>query len=656
MKKLLTLFCLLVGTCVVAQEIITLPSNIMDAMAANGAYCPNSLDDDIGSGGLDFNGGLIFDQEIEFKIETAANSSALLMNISFSFVGTDNPNVFVRGNRTIELYRLNDSENSIVVFRQMRDAPQNHTNWLNQAGQVDTWEDEGDGGIFCEDDNVPDFGIGYAGNAVDQIFVDLELQGDTGGSDISDDRDCACDTRVMEMTFFYDVEIGIAPDEDRDGVQDEPVYDFFIDNAPDEYNPDQADTDQDGVGDASDNCINTSNPEQLDCDQDGVGDACDFENYDFAVSNAQVLCPSLGRDIVWSAEVTNLSDVGAQIVVQGWLSDNATPGDPADRAAGGIRVPFAAGETKTVEFGGTIPCALCDPSDPPPNAYGYLLVELDWENQFQECDESNNLTSVALTPDYPADICDQDQDGVVDLEDNCPAISNQDQADSDQDGMGDLCDPDDDNDGVEDLADNCPFVHNADQIDLDQDGEGYACEGDIALCDFRPEIEQRVADLGLNFFARNILRGFIRSACWQCTNGLKWGAELSLRSFNDLLDGHNYVDQLKKKELMELVELLRAGVETDKVDCSNQGRFGDAIVIERFSEGEEISAFPNPTPGRLYFSQQLSRAEVYNALGQLVQVMHEVTEIDLSELNPAIYVVRTRTRDGHSKAFQIVKE
>ncbi|MFD1616282.1 discoidin domain-containing protein [Gelatiniphilus marinus] len=42
------------------------------------------------------------------------------------------------------------------------------------------------------------------------------------------------------------------------------------------------------------------------------------------------------------------------------------------------------------------------------------------------------------------------------VNDNCPGVDNQDQADFDGDGMGDACDDDDDNDGVLDADDECP--------------------------------------------------------------------------------------------------------------------------------------------------------------------------------------------------------
>ncbi len=63
-----------------------------------------------------------------------------------------------------------------------------------------------------------------------------------------------------------------------------------------------------------------------------------------------------------------------------------------------------------------------------------------------------------------ADVCDtnDDNDGVPDATDNCPALAGASQSDSDGDGVGNACD-------------NCPSTANPDQADLDLNGTGDAC-------------------------------------------------------------------------------------------------------------------------------------------------------------------------------------
>ena len=76
---------------------------------------------------------------------------------------------------------------------------------------------------------------------------------------------------------------------------------------------------------------------------------------------------------------------------------------------------------------------------------------------------------------------DSDEDGINDDLDNCPNDANADQADADNDGAGDVCDTnpnDSDDDGIEDDVDNCPLVDNGDQLDFDDDAVGDGCDAD----------------------------------------------------------------------------------------------------------------------------------------------------------------------------------
>ncbi len=103
-------------------------------------------------------------------------------------------------------------------------------------------------------------------------------------------------------------------------------------------------------------------------------------------------------------------------------------------------------------------------------------------------DESDNCPTIINADqadqdqDKLGDMCDSqdngdnDQDGVQNWQDNCVDVANADQKDQDNDGAGDVCDADMDGDGIENTKDNCSTIANKDQSDTDGDGKGDPCE------------------------------------------------------------------------------------------------------------------------------------------------------------------------------------
>ena len=84
------------------------------------------------------------------------------------------------------------------------------------------------------------------------------------------------------------------------------------------------------------------------------------------------------------------------------------------------------------------------------------------EGEWGECDE----------PVVPVD---ESRDG---LEHFCDGTTDEGSADLDDDGVADCIDDDTDGDGVPNVDDNCPEVSNREQTDLDLDGAGDVCDED----------------------------------------------------------------------------------------------------------------------------------------------------------------------------------
>ncbi|MBU2882845.1 PHB depolymerase family esterase [Psychrosphaera sp. B3R10] len=114
---------------------------------------------------------------------------------------------------------------------------------------------------------------------------------------------------------------------------------------------------------------------------------------------------------------------------------------------------------------------------------------------------------------------DSDNDGIDDNLDNCPNMTNSDQADNDNDGLGNVCDAtpnggstDSDSDGIADSLDNCPNMANSDQADNDSDGLGNVCDatpnGDYSCTEYTSSNYSHVmAGRAVNYYGYAIAVG-----------------------------------------------------------------------------------------------------------------------------------------------------
>lgn len=282
--------------------------------------------------------------------------------------------------------------------------------------------------------------------------------------------------------------------DDNDGILDED------DNCPFHYNPDQRDRDADGRADACDNCPDTPNPDQLDSDGDGTGNACD--------ECTDVDQDGFGEPPILVGASCPADNCPASACVTPGACSNADQTDSDQDGVGDVcdNCPIVANPDQSDGdrdgFGD-----LCDTcNDPDDDGFGEAPFIAG------SCSPDNCPSTRCVDPSAcaNADQADGDQDSVGDVCDNCRFIANESQLDTDRDGTGDACDPctdtegdgfgdpgfsgmcevdrcpsvasqsntDTDGDGLGDACDNCPTLSNLDQRDTDLDGEGDVCDLD----------------------------------------------------------------------------------------------------------------------------------------------------------------------------------
>jgi len=254
-----------------------------------------------------------------------------------------------------------------------------------------------------------------------------------------------------------------------------------VDNCPFVSNPMQLDDDGDTLGNLCDpcpgdplndidgdfvcgdvdNCPADANTDQFDFDGDLLGDACDPDDDNDGAVDAADCAPanaSLSQPAAPIGNTLRANKIGGASLT--WLR-----GDQ-----GHVNNLYRAVRPANQPYDGAFECLV--PELPAPNgndaqtplsgmAFYYLISTRN------TCGESVAGFATGGAPIQPALACaavfaDFDNDGRIDLEDNCPLAANPVQADGDGDFVGDLCD-------------NCPAVPNPDQADSDGDTVGDAC-------------------------------------------------------------------------------------------------------------------------------------------------------------------------------------